>query len=127
LQALESKCALAVVVVLLPKHTLTHALLAIPNNTLNAALLVGSFSSPAACFSARTTPARLSANLPDCLLSCLSANAPHKQALRDMGVDEAFSDRAQFGKLSPTPLMIDDIYHSVSLTKQYQLWQHDIL
>jgi hypothetical protein len=36
------------------------------------------------------------------------------QALKKMGVEEPFSDRAQFGRLSPTPLMIDDIYHSVS-------------
>jgi serine protease inhibitor len=51
------------------------------------------------------------------------------QALKKMGVDEPFSDRAQFGRLSPTPLMIDDIYHSVSIqtVPQQQPSRHIII
>jgi serine protease inhibitor len=49
-----------------------------------------------------------------CLPACLPICLPALQALKDMGVEEPFSDRAEFGKLSTTPLKIDDIYHSVS-------------
>jgi serine protease inhibitor len=57
-----------------------------------------------ACHVCLSHPPATSACLPACL-----------QALRSMGVQEPFSDRAQFGKLSPMSLMIDDIYHSVSV------------